>query len=71
MKQLILRPVHRSCVGGLNFDYIAFFYLTNDRDIAFLREYLGATEPEIIIMAPRCTGLMGWSALNTTINRQK
>eukprot|EP00959_Pyramimonas_sp_CCMP1952_P148380 3104433-Pyramimonas_sp.AAC.1 len=48
--------VHRNCVGGLNFDYIAGFDLTKDKDIAYLRKYLDATEPEIKIFGALARG---------------
>ena len=54
--------------AGHNFDLLTGFDLESKRDVDYLFRYIQEMKPAIVVMAPPCTGLKGFSALNKAIN---
>ena len=60
--------VRRNDRGGYNFYCVVGFDLMRADDEQCLYDYIRATKPFIVVMAPQCTGLAGWGNFNQMMN---
>ena len=65
---LVRRRFKSGVKAGRNFDLVCGCDLTDEDDQKDMWTYTKRAKPLVIIMAPPCAGMKGWSALNRVIN---